>query len=148
MLKKIIVMSFGHNWEESIDSYVEAGRSGSKHHTLPVHQVFDCRHIFNPYWIKELRNRTGLDAEVVKMLNDNEEARNFIANTIRLVQAGIRQAAPKVATPEAYRVAYGCTGGHHRSVWAAEVCAAHLRRDPRGVEASVEVIHRELEKGR
>lgn len=80
--------------------------------------VFDARSLPNPYWEPSLRKLTGKDANVVRFLEAQEDAKRLIADIARFIEARI---------PEYERnnrgyltVAIGCTGGQHRSVYIAE----------------------------
>lgn len=111
-------------------------------HGLPLDAdlVFDCRFLPNPHWVEELRHQTGEDEAVRAYVLDQPAAQEFLEH----VDALVGQLVPAfVAEGKAYlTVAFGCTGGRHRSVVIAEEVAAMLRRH--GVGAGV--LHRDIDK--
>jgi UPF0042 nucleotide-binding protein len=88
--------------------------------------VFDLRFISNPHWVEELRPLTGLDAPVRAYLEQEAawpEAMNRIESLL------IDWIPRYWAAGKSYvTVAFGCTGGRHRSVAAAVEMAERLRR--------------------
>ncbi|MCP5029674.1 MAG: RNase adapter RapZ [Actinomycetia bacterium] len=107
---------------------------------LDVDLVFDCRFLPNPHWIEELRPRTGLDAPVRDYVLDQEATRPFLT---RLVDMLTHLLPAYVQEGKSYlTVAFGCTGGHHRSVAISEEIAAQLAT--RGWNPSV--AHRDIER--
>jgi UPF0042 nucleotide-binding protein len=111
-------------------------------HGLPrdVDIVLDCRFLPNPHWIDELRPKSGLDREVVDYVLDQPVARPFLVELERtlslLVPAFVREGKSFLS------IAFGCTGGRHRSVVMAEQAAAILRRH--GLEPTVD--HRDIDR--
>ncbi len=107
---------------------------------LDADLVFDCRFLPNPYWVDELRPRTGLDVPVRDYVLGQPAARQFLDNLLPLLE----QLLPAfVAEGKAYlTIALGCTGGRHRSVAIAEEVATRLRGDGHRVG----VIHRDVDK--
>jgi UPF0042 nucleotide-binding protein len=111
-------------------------------HGLPVDVdvVLDCRFLPNPHWIEELRPLTGLDPEVATYVLDQDAAGEFLRQLDQLL--GLLLPA-YVAEGKAYlTLAFGCTGGRHRSVAIAEAVAGLLR--DRGVDPTV--VHRDVGK--
>ncbi len=103
--------------------------------------VFDGRSLPNPGREERFKALTGKDAAVIEYLSQQESVRQFLANVMSLVDASVssyRQRGFKHLM-----VAFGCTGGQHRSVYLAEQLAKHLRGQS-GVDAAV--LHRELER--
>jgi UPF0042 nucleotide-binding protein len=101
--------------------------------------VADMRFLPNPFWVPELRDRTGLEPAVSDFVLSQEGASEFIddyAKALAPVFAGFQRENKRHAT-----LAIGCTGGKHRSVAAAERLAVLLRDLP-GV--AVNVKHRDL----
>jgi RNase adaptor protein for sRNA GlmZ degradation len=100
--------------------------------------VFDCRALPNPGREPGFLNFNGMDSPVIAWLEQHDEPGQFLAQVRSLLEP----------TLEAYQrrhfthlsVAFGCTGGQHRSVYCAESLAQVLRAHP-GV--NVEVHHRE-----
>jgi RNase adaptor protein for sRNA GlmZ degradation len=101
--------------------------------------VFDCRALPNPGREARYEAMTGLDSEVARFIEDLPEGDRFWERVRALADAQV----------EVYRargfwslsVAFGCTGGQHRSVYFAERIAAHLR--DRFPDVTVTVVHRE-----
>jgi UPF0042 nucleotide-binding protein len=87
--------------------------------------VFDMRFLDNPHWIAELRPLTGRDAAVGEHIRKDPaftEAFERIRDLILLLLPRYQ------AQGKAYvHIAFGCTGGRHRSVFTAEQIAAALR---------------------
>lgn len=100
--------------------------------------VFDMRFLDNPHWDPVLRPQTGLDPEVGKHI-ENDPA---FAPAFARIRDLVLELLPHYADQgRAYlAIAFGCTGGKHRSVYAAERMAAALREA--GYEPTV--IHRNL----
>ena len=109
-------------------------------HGLPldVDIVLDCRFLPNPFWEERLRRLSGLTAQVRDFVLGQPEAGPFLDRVeellVLLIPAFEREGKSYLT------IAFGCTGGQHRSVAVAEELAARLRR--RGVEPRVN--HRDL----
>jgi UPF0042 nucleotide-binding protein len=80
--------------------------------------VFDCRGIYNPGRIEQYKIQSGLDETVIAFLNDQDEMQVFLQHAIGLVEMSIRNYLER--SFEHLHVSFGCTGGQHRSVYAAE----------------------------
>ncbi len=100
--------------------------------------VFDCRAIHNPGRYAPYKLLTGLDEPVIRFLEDDGEIFTFLEHVYALVDASVRRYLKRGFT--SLCVSFGCTGGQHRSVYAAEHLARHLN-DTFGVH--VELWHRE-----
>ena len=87
--------------------------------------VFDMRFVENPYYVPELRLMSGLDKPVAEFI----EKQPFVAEFLDSVTGLILKTLPLYEKQEKsiLRIAFGCTGGRHRSVYAAEGCARRLR---------------------
>ena len=99
--------------------------------------VFDCRAMPNPYWEESLRGYTGRDKPVVDFFA------RFPGKVERFLDAAESLARQSIEEymrdgREHLQIAFGCTGGQHRSVYFAERMAERLRGID-GVE--VEVAH-------
>lgn len=100
--------------------------------------VLDVRFLPNPYWVPELRERTGKDAPVNDYVVGRQEARDYldaVTRTIDIVAEGYLREGKRYVT-----VAVGCTGGKHRSVAMVENLSARLA--DQGIETLV--YHRDL----
>ena len=88
-------------------------------HGIPVDAdlVFDVRFLPNPFYIEELKTKTGLDEEVRNYVMQFDEAGIFLDKIVDLLQFLI----PNYIKEGKYSlvVAIGCTGGKHRSVTLA-----------------------------
>ena len=96
-------------------------------HGLPreADLVFDVRFLPNPYYVQELRPRTGLDDGVRDYVFSGGAAGEFLEKLQDLVGFLLPKYVEEGKT--ALVVAVGCTGGHHRSVAIAHALAAYLR---------------------
>ncbi len=111
-------------------------------HGLPldVDMVLDCRFLPNPHWIDELRPHTGLHDDVAGYVLGQEAAKGFLEQFDALLDLLL---PAYVAEGKSYlTIAFGCTGGRHRSVAIAEEVANGLRR--RGFAPAV--VHRDMAK--
>lgn len=89
--------------------------------------VFDVRFLPNPYYIEELRPKTGNDAEVREYVMKNQVAVEFLQKLVDMVEFLIPNYVQEGKTQLV--IAVGCTGGKHRSVTLAnrlfEVLSGH-----------------------
>jgi len=100
--------------------------------------VFDMRFLRNPHWVPDLRPHTGRDAPVADYVTHDPlyvPAMSHIEALLVLLLPGYRTEGKSYIT-----VAFGCTGGRHRSVHVAESMAARLRE----AGFSPTVLHRDL----
>jgi aminoglycoside/choline kinase family phosphotransferase len=101
--------------------------------------VFDCRSLPNPGRYSEFAGVTGLDPPVIAFLEAAPEIETFWRHVAPLVDAHIANFQGRNFTDLA--VAFGCTGGQHRSVYFAERLARHVRE--RYPEVTVRLQHHE-----
>jgi RNase adapter protein RapZ len=97
-------------------------------HGLPLDadMVVDCRFLPNPYWDERLRPMTGRDGEIREFVLTREETGEFLRRLDRLLAVLL---PAYVKEGKSYlSLAFGCTGGRHRSVVIAEEVATSLRR--------------------
>lgn len=102
--------------------------------------VFDARGLPNPHWNAELRPLSGRDAAVREFLETQPEAGEYVSQVSGFLDTWLPRMQSD--TRSYVTVAFGCTGGRHRSVYLAERLAEHARE--RGW-AEVAVYHRELD---
>lgn len=84
--------------------------------------VFDCRCVPNPGRIEEYKQQTGLDTAVQKYLQAEPFAEEFWQSAVSLVNQAVSTYLSRDF--DSLLVAFGCTGGQHRSVFFAERLAA------------------------
>ncbi len=104
--------------------------------------VFDVRFIKNPYYIAELRDKTGKDKEVADfVLNETPDARIFMDKLCDMLDFLIPRYIAEGKT--SLVISIGCTGGHHRSVALSE----QLYSDLTAKGHNVIIRHRDITKG-
>lgn len=100
--------------------------------------VFDCRGVNNPGKYERYNFFTGMDEPVIQFIEEDGEMKPFLEAAQTMVDASVKRYIER-----GFRnlmVCFGCTGGQHRSVYAAEKTAQHIN-EKFGVE--VQLIHRE-----
>lgn len=105
--------------------------------------VFDCRGIFNPGREEEYQSLTGKDKPVKDFLEQRTEMPEFLKGIFSSLDITVKNYLERGF--EHLSVSFGCTGGQHRSVYAAEAFAFHLKSQF-GLVPSV--IHLEQEKNK
>jgi len=109
---------------------------------LPVDAdfVFDTRCLPNPHWDPALRPLTGRDALIQTHFAGIAEVQEYVAE----VRGFVERWLPRFESESRsyLSIAFGCTGGRHRSVYLAETLAAHFRGHGRDDALT---YHRELE---
>jgi RNase adapter protein RapZ len=120
---RVTVLSFGYKYGIPMDADL----------------VMDVRFLPNPFWIPELKDLTGKDADVRNYVLTQEGAEEFLDRyheLLRLIGAGYRREGKRYMT-----LAIGCTGGKHRSVAISEELSRRLADEDR---MAVKVVHRDL----
>ena len=111
-------------------------------HGVPIEAdlVFDVRCLPNPFYIEELKKKTGLDKEVQDFVMGNDEALGLRDRMFSLIdyQCPLFMKEGKSSLV----IAVGCTGGHHRSVTFAELINERLNKN--GYNSTV--THRDILK--
>lgn len=102
--------------------------------------VLDCRFLRNPHWSAGLRARTGEDADVGAYVAEDPLCQPFLDRTVDMVEMLLP--AYKAEGKAYFTLAFGCTGGRHRSVYVARSVANRLAQS--GWHVSIR--HRELER--
>lgn len=110
-------------------------------HGMPIDAdvVFDVRFLPNPFYIEELRAKTGMDAEVreyVLKWNDTKQLIEKLTDLFRFIIPQYKNEGKTQAV-----IAFGCTGGQHRSV-----TLANYFNDLFQNEFETYVTHRDIEK--
>lgn len=103
-----------------------------------VDMVFDCRFLANPYWEPELRTHNGQDKEVQDYVMKDARYQGFFDRVLDLTLMLLP--AYREEGKSHFSIAFGCTGGQHRSVTLAETLAKALAREGQ----QVSIRHREL----
>jgi UPF0042 nucleotide-binding protein len=102
--------------------------------------VFDVRFLPNPHFIPEFRPLTGRHPRVAKYIRSFPQTQEFINRISELL---IYLLPHYIHEGKSYlTIAFGCTGGQHRSVMIAEEVGKHLRR----AGYRVKVVHRDSPK--
>lgn len=117
------VMSFGFKYGVPIDADI----------------VMDVRFLPNPYYVKDLREKTGNDQAVYDYVMNSEMTEEFYQQFIkmlRFVMPGYQKEGKSSVT-----IAIGCTGGQHRSVALANRIGKALQE-----KYSVNITHRDMAK--
>ena len=101
--------------------------------------MFDVRFIPNPYWVPSLKKLTGNNKKVKDFVFKHEIANQFVDSVHELLNSMV----PGYISEGKYHlnIAFGCTGGHHRSVAVANAVADVFKGD--GMR--VRVNHRDLD---
>ena len=102
--------------------------------------VFDARVLPNPHWNPELRPLSGRDATVRSFLDTQDHVGEYVAQVEQVLDTWLPRL--RSDTRSYVTIAFGCTGGRHRSVYLAERLAEHCRTRDWG---EVAVHHRELD---
>jgi len=118
----VTVMSFGFKYGLPVDADL----------------VFDVRFLPNPHYIPELRNKTGLDAEVRDFVFSYQQTKDFVEKVEDLLAFSLPSYVDEGKTNLV--VAIGCTGGKHRSVSVARELGEFVARKGYGLTLS----HRDL----
>jgi len=87
--------------------------------------VFDCRGILNPGRIEEFKCQTGRDKSVIDFLEQQTKMGEFLNSVFDVVDITVEDYLKRDF--ENLMISFGCTGGQHRSVYAADALARHLR---------------------
>ncbi len=140
-----------HQLREEIDLWFASGgkrslavsvQSFSYKRGLPrgIDMVFDCRFLANPYWQPELRPLDGRDVRVRHAVGEDPRFHPFYDRVLDLTRMLLPAYVDEGKSH--LSIAFGCTGGQHRSVVLAEALAATLAEDGQ----QVSIRHRELER--
>lgn len=119
------ISSFSYRQQVPVD---ESGNGGGF--------VFDCRGVSNPGRIESMKTRTGRDKEVKDFLEQQTKMPQFLNSIFDIVDITVEEYIKRGF--ESLVVSFGCTGGQHRSVYAADEMARHLRNK---FKVKVEVKH-------
>ena len=102
--------------------------------------VFDVRFLPNPYYIPELKHKTGEDKEVQDFVLDSEVSREFLEKLTDMVKFLIPNYIDEGKNQLV--IGIGCTGGHHRSVTVAKELYNQL--DSADAGYGIRIAHRDI----
>lgn len=108
---------------------------------LPDHSdiVIDMRFASNPHWVTGLRKHDGRETPVADYLQ-SDSAATVVMDSLKVMLGEMLPRMSEEGRP-LLTIAFGCTGGRHRSVWATETMTTWLE----GKGYAVDRTHRELE---
>ena len=137
-LRERIITEFSAQMSKSFN--VNVMSFGFKH-GMPIDAdlVFDVRFLPNPYYIEKLRPMTGLDEEVssyVLKMDDTQTLINKLTDLFEFMLPRYQEEGKSQLV-----IAFGCTGGQHRSVTLAEYFGHLLEK-----ELPTVITHRDVEK--
>ncbi len=107
---------------------------------LDVNVIMDVRFLPNPYWVGELRSGTGREKDVAGYVLESGEGEKFLYHLQPMIRFLVGQY--QKSGKKNLRIAFGCTGGRHRSVAIAESTAAFLA----GLSVEQVVFHRDIDR--
>jgi aminoglycoside/choline kinase family phosphotransferase len=87
--------------------------------------VFDCRGLLNPGRFEEYKTLTGRDYPVINFLEQRTKMAEFLNGVYNIVDITVEDYIKRNFS--SLTISFGCTGGQHRSVYAAESLARYLR---------------------
>ncbi|MEA3317329.1 MAG: RNase adapter RapZ [Bacteroidota bacterium] len=87
--------------------------------------VFDCRAIHNPGRYDKYKDLTGKDKDVIDFLDNEQEMQEFLKDVFSIIDKSVKKYLQRKFTN--LMVNFGCTGGQHRSVYAAERLSKYLK---------------------
>jgi len=121
---QVMIVSFGHKYGVPLDSDL----------------VFDTRFLPNPFYIDDLRDKTGKSQAVKNFILNSAETKKYLVELLRHID----YLMPKFVDERKANltISIGCTGGKHRSVVLADVLREHLKDN----HYSARVNHRDIYK--
>ncbi len=105
---------------------------------LEADNVFDVRFIPNPYYVPQLKDKLGTDLEVSEFIKKKKVTRQFIKMLKELLPFMIQHYDKE--GKNFITIAFGCTGGRHRSVFFAEYFYDYLKK----TYCNISVWHRDI----
>ncbi len=125
-LRAQILQNFSGNTESNFR--IEIMSFGFKYGLpLDADLVFDVRFLPNPHYISELRDKNGTDQEVYDYVMEHPQSEAFYQNLMKMLVPILP--AYKKEGKSVLTIAFGCTGGQHRSVAFAERISKMLQKD-------------------
>jgi UPF0042 nucleotide-binding protein len=116
----IRIISYGHKF------YEEQGLNPPEHDFL-----FSLRDLKNPFWIPELREFTGLDAEIQDFFSAQNDIQDRLEKIKTLVKDFVKDFSSNQSRNDDSELcfAFKCTGGKHRSVYFAQAIFDYLNQE-------------------
>lgn len=102
--------------------------------------VFDVRCLPNPFYIEDLKHKTGLEREVQDYVMNSIESKEFLERLISFLDSAVPLYTKEGKSQ--LTIAIGCTGGKHRSVTFAELICEHLKEN----KFNCVTVHRDIQK--
>ena len=102
--------------------------------------VFDCRPLPNPGRLEKFKTLTGNDEMTISFLEKENDVKKYLTNVYNLVDQAIENYKSRNFTD--LMIAFGCTGGQHRSVYCSNQMRDYIKKKHK---IDVELRHRELE---
>lgn len=102
--------------------------------------VFDMRSLLNPGRFEEYKHLSGLDKPVKDFLEQKTKMPDFLNGVYNIIDIAVEDYIKRGF--ESLVINFGCTGGQHRSVYAAEAIARHLRNK---FKVKIELAHQNRE---
>lgn len=109
---------------------------------LPIEadMVLDVRFLPNPYYIPELRKKTGMDEEVFDFIFEHDTTRGFVSRLKEMISFLLPNYIEE--GKHSLTIAIGCTGGRHRSVAVARCLTDYIRE----LGQSAELVNRDCDR--
>ncbi|OEU51287.1 MAG: hypothetical protein BA862_02820 [Desulfobulbaceae bacterium S3730MH12] len=121
---EVVLFSFGFKYGAPVD----------------VNVIWDVRFLPNPYWVEELRPKTGRVDKVAAYVLESDEGRGFLSLLKPMTTFLIEQNS--AAEKKNLHMGIGCTGGRHRSVAVTEALSDFLE----GLSIEHTIYHRDIER--
>jgi len=137
-LRRFALITYGQDKQEMKINLMSFGYS----HGIPLEadMVLDVRFLTNPFFVEELRNKTGLSDEVGRYIMSDDKFDKYFLLLLDFLLYLIplyEKEGKNYLT-----ICFGCTGGKHRSVFVVSKLAEHFSTMGYGVN----IIHRDIEK--
>jgi len=121
---RVVIISFGYKYGVPVDADL----------------IFDTRFLPNPFYVENLRTKSGKSRSVREFVLGSEETKAFLAELERFL--GFLMPRFVAEGKSQLVIAVGCTGGRHRSVVVADAIRDYLR----GLKYDIKIFHRDVFK--
>lgn len=102
--------------------------------------VIDVRCLPNPFYVEDLKLKTGLDKEVRDYVMASSDSKEFLAKLLSFIDCAVPLYAKEGKSQLV--ISIGCTGGKHRSVTFAQLIGEHLQNE----NYNCSITHRDIYK--